>query len=351
MEARARVFFVRGSQIQSVGVIPALVLAFLVPGAAAEEPGPRFCIVPIKDGGPTAADVGEAWRITNVSFRIPGLPSLVFTPQNRGGQWTIDANRRLVPYVGPFPHTFFDRGQWVLEPWSSRVVAVTTFGGVSFLKPGATGFKDFDNGRAGPFFGVYVLPRHKLTVVTCSKGSPLIAGERELTPWLFPQEMAAHDVHGVHSVQDAPSLKAAIVLDLDRNVHVLTDDDERFKVGTLSKDDHGIVVDAPGSKGALYVASTSVLFIHKVGDPRRTQFRADILRSTPAFGAGSVFPVTKLFGQVLTFAGGGLFDFHKRWRRLTPSGFKDIDGGDIDLPDPRTFPYGRIDDLSTIAEL
>jgi len=88
-------------------------------------------------------------RITNVSFRIPGLPSLVFTSQNRGGQWTIDANRRLVPYTGLFPHTFFDRGRWVFEPWSSRIIAATTFGGVSVLKPGAAGFEEFDNGHSG----------------------------------------------------------------------------------------------------------------------------------------------------------------------------------------------------------
>jgi len=186
-------------------------------------------------------------------------------------------------------------------------------------------------------------------VVTSDKRGPLIAGERELTPWLSPAEMAAHNVHGIYSVQDAPSLNASIVLDLDRNVHVLTDDDQWFQVGTLDRDDHGIVFDAPWSQGALYAAGGSVLFIHKVDDGPALHFRADVLRSTPAYGAGRVFPVAKLFGQVLTFAGGGLFDFHKRWRRLTPRGFEDIAGGDIGMPDPETFPYGRIDDLSTIG--
>ena len=323
-------------------------VALAVPASAATY-DPRFCIVPVKDGVPTGADVGEAWRITDTAFSIPGLPSLVFTPQNRGGQWTIDANRRLVPYTGLFPHTFFDRGQWVLEPWSSRVVAATTFRGISFLKPGAVGFEEFDNGRKGPFLGVYVLPRRRLTVVTSSTRGPLIAGERELTPWLSAVEMAAHNVHGIYSILDAPSLNAAIVLDLDGNVHVLTDDDQWFQVSTLSRDDHGIVFDAPGSKGALYVAGSSVLFVHRVDDSSGFHFQADTLRSTPAFGAGWVFPVAKLSGQVLTFAGGGLFDYHKRWRRLTPTGFEDIPGGDIGLPNPETFPYGRIEDLSSIS--
>jgi hypothetical protein len=326
-----------------------IVLTSFQQSAHAKSGDLRFCVVPIKDGVPTAADVGEAWRITNVSHRIPGLPSLVFTPQNRGGQWTIDKARRLVPYTGLFPRTFLDRGRWVLEPWSSRVVAATTSNSVSFLKPGGTGFEGFENGRIGPILGVYVLPRRHLTVVTSSERGPLIAGERELTPWLSAEEMSAHNVHGIYSIHDAPSLNAAIVLDLDGNVHVLTDDDQWFQVGTLSRDDHGSVLDAPGSKGALYRAGYSVLFIHKVDDGSGWHFRADVLRSTPAFGAGQVFPVAKLFGQVLTFSSDGIFGFRKRWRRLTPSGFEDVAGGDIGLPYPQIFPYGLIEDLTTIG--
>jgi hypothetical protein len=342
-------FFHRGKRLGLVFIIVVRFLTSFGQSAHADGVDPRFCVVPVKDGVPTAADVGEAWRITNVSYRIPGLPSLVFTPQNRGGQWTIDANRRLVPYTGLFPHTFFDRGRWVLEPWSSRVVAATTFGGISFLRPGGTGFEEFDNAPTGPILGVHVLPRRHLTVATSSERGPLIAGERELPPWLSAEEMSAHNVHGIYSVHDVPSLNAAIVLDLDRNVHVLTDDDQWFQVGTLSKDDYGIVFDAPGSNGALYRAGSSVLFIHKVDDGRSLHFRADVLRSTPAFGAGQVFPVAKLFGQVLTFSSDGWFGFPKRWHRLTPSGFEDIAGGDIGLPNPQTFPYGWIDDLTTIG--
>jgi hypothetical protein len=98
--------------------------------------------------------------------------------------------------------------------------------------------------------------------------------------------------------------------------------------------------------GVLYRAGSSTLFIHKVDHAPSLGFRADVLRSTPASGAGQVFPVAKLFGQVLTFSRGGWFGFRERWRRLTPSGFEDIEGGDIGLSDPGTFPYGRIDDLT-----
>jgi hypothetical protein len=171
-----------------VFVVAGTILTSFARSAHAVPAEPRFCVVPVKNGVPMAADVGQAWRVTNVSFRIPGLPSLVFTPQNRGGQWTIDANRRLVRYAGLFPHTFLDKSKWVLEPWSSRVVAVTTFGGASFLRSGGPGFEEFDNGRTGSFLSVYVLPRRRLTVVTTTNRGTLIAGERALAPWCPPRK-------------------------------------------------------------------------------------------------------------------------------------------------------------------
>jgi hypothetical protein len=110
-------------------------------------------------------------------------------------------------------------------------------------------FEEFDHGPSGPVLGVYLLPRRHLTVVTSSQRGPLIVGEGELTPWFSTEQLSAHNVHGIFSIHDAPSLNAAIVLDLDGNVHVLTDDEQWFQVGTLIRNDHGSVFDAPGSDG------------------------------------------------------------------------------------------------------
>src|SRR5487761_2203830 len=109
----------------------------------AEIAAARFCVVPVKNGEPTEADVGQTWRISSNSFRIPGLPAIVFTPTNRHGWWTIDAERRLAPYAGPYPHSYLDKNKWVVEPWSSRVVAITWGGGVSVLRPGTNRFEAF----------------------------------------------------------------------------------------------------------------------------------------------------------------------------------------------------------------
>jgi len=196
-------------------MITAGVLA-CIGGSAKAEDISRFCVVPVKDGAATPADVNGAWRITDTSLQIPGLPSLVFTPSNRRGQWTIDASRRLVPYAGVFPHSFLDRGRWVREPWSSRVVSVTyggglmPGGGVAVLRPGGAGFEQID---PRSFHSVHVLPRRKVSVVTSSKDGPLTVGDRELMPWLSHEQLSAHEIRGIYSLHDAPSLNATVVLD------------------------------------------------------------------------------------------------------------------------------------------
>jgi hypothetical protein len=212
------------------------------------------------------------------------------------------------------------------------------------LRPGTARFEEIDKRGS---LGVYLLPRRNLTIVTSNKGSPLIVGDRTLAPWLSQEELSLHGVSGVYNLHDAPSLNATIVLDLDRRIHVLTDDDQWHSIARLGKDETLFVVDAPASKGALLVAHNSVMFVRRDSDG--AGFHADTLKSGPSYGAGWPFPVSRLFGQVLAYTSGGLFDPWSRWRRLTPAGFEAIAGGDIGLPAPGLFPYGLIEDLSTIG--
>ena len=314
--------------------------------ATAADSAVRFCVVPVKDGVATAADVDQAWRITNIRFQIPGLPSLVFTPGNRRGQWTIDANRRLVPYAGSFPHSYIDRGHWVREPWSSRIVAFTygappTGGGVSVMAPGS----GFEKIADGAFHDIAILPRRKVTVATTNTGSSMIVGDHGLTPWLSGEQMEAHDIHGIYSLHDAPFLNATVVIDLDRRVYVLTDNDEWYRVGALDKKDYGRLLDAPGSQGELLAANYGVLFIRK--DLGRRPFGASVLDGGKAFGASLPFKVSSLFGQVLTYSN-GLLGYGRGWRRLTSSGFETIPGGDVGVPRSDA-SAAQIHDLPTIG--
>ena len=63
----------------------------------------RLCVVPVRDGTPTTADVSNAWRMVFKVLMLPGVPRPVIYPLNRGGVWTIDEHCRYVPFGGEFP--------------------------------------------------------------------------------------------------------------------------------------------------------------------------------------------------------------------------------------------------------
>jgi hypothetical protein len=341
--------------LYKVGTAGAVAAVFFgcLPETALADAGDRFCIVPVKYGAPAEKDIGATWRIASDMFRIPGLPGPVFTPVDRGGQWTIDAERRLVPYQGSFPHSYLDKGHFVVEPWSRRGVAVSYGAGVSVLRPDTGQFASIggDDPHAGRIDrGPFLLPRRHLTVVISNKGAPKIVEDQSLRAWLSEEEMTAHGVRGIYSIQDAPSLLATILLDLDRKIHVVTDDGRWQAVGNIGKDDYGHLIESPAAGVVLLVANRSVIAIRKSGKNPDSQFSAETVATTNSSGAGSAFLESRLFGQVLNYSASGWFGAQRRWRRFSPDGrLEDIPGGELGLPRPDLFKDGRIQDLPTIG--
>jgi hypothetical protein len=333
------------------GAIAAVLFACM-PRTALADASDRFCIVPVKEGAPTEKDIGATWRIASDMFRIPGLPGPVFTPLNRGGQWTIDAERRLVPYEGPFPHSYLDKGHFVIEPWSQRGIAVGYGTGVSILRPNTGQFVRIEDDGPHPDRidqGPFLLPRRNLTVVISNKGAPKVVEDQSLRPWLTEEEMTAQSMRGIYSIHDAPSLSATIILDLDRTIHVVTDDGRWQAVGSIGKDDYGHLIESPAAGVVLLVANKSVVAIWKSGKNPDSQFSAETL-ATSSSGAGSAFLESRLFGQVLSYSARGWFGVQRRWRRIGPDGRpEDIPGGQLGLPRPDLFKDGRIQDLPTIG--
>lgn len=312
-----------------------VLVATTSPGAADS----RFCIVPVKDGQPTAADLGDTWRIHAVTFRIPGLPALVFAGLNRGGRWTI-TNRRLVRYEGPFPHfADYERGSWVVEPWSSRVVAVTFDGGASVLESGSDHFDRIDERRVR---GPYLLPRRKVTVVTDLNSLPFVVMEdRSLKPWVSPEWLASHDIRGIQAFYDSPFLSATIVHSGNARLNVLGDNGAWQEVAKLDVRDFGTVFDAPTSGASIFLGSKSVVAIRKRGLGDSAHFSGELLFAGD--GADQRAKPSSLFGRLLTYDRGS--DGQMRWRHLGNTAFEDIPGGAIPVPYPKIAPYGNIRDL------
>lgn len=300
-----------------------LLLCALGKAAVAQGVDQRFCIVPVTYGARGDGPAGESWRLTDSRFDIPGLPAPVFTPAaSFAGPWTIDSDRREIPYKGLFPRSYLDIGDWGREPWSGRVVAVHG-GHVFVLNPAADHFEEIEGaaGKGGKYFGsIAVLPRRRMTIAVDNNGVPFVVAANTLQPWLSPDELAAHGVHGIRRLYDSPFLSAVIIRDKENTLHALTDDDKWYRVGSVDSSISDDFVDAPKSGAALLVDLHSVVVIRKNGAGAAVSFASNTID-------GQDFYVSKLFGQLVGFRT-PLFR-RGRWQHLTPEGFNDIPGGDF----------------------
>ena len=298
-----------------------LLLVLLTGSVFAQEVDQRFCVVPIMASGDGPA--GETWRLTNTRFDLNGLPAPVFTPLSiSGGPWTISKDRKVVPYKGSFPRSYLDQKQWIREPWSGRLVALTYGGGVSILRPGANQFEEIP-GSAGPsgsrFGAITVLPRRHLTIVVERSGTVFVVNGGTLEPWLS-DVLSSHGVSGIREFYDSPFLSALIVRDTGGTIHALTDDDKWEDVGSIDKSASGYFVDTPASGVAVFVSPAFVLAIRKKGFGAEASLVSDVLD-------GHDFVMSRLLGQVFGFH--ATFLSRGRWQRLSPEGFIDIPGGEF----------------------
>lgn len=323
----------------------AVLVMFLSIHAFAQQPDQRFCIVPVAGAAPGDGRAGETWRLTMHTFHVSGLPAPIFTP-DIGHPWTIDAERRLVPYTGPYPHSFLDTGHWVHEPWSGRVVAIAYGGGVSAIPAGADHFETIEAGASIKHFSaITLLPRRRLTIVI-ENDLPLIVGD-SLKPWFSLNELAMHGIRGTRGLYDSPYLSATIIRDTDNGVHVLTDDDAWHDIGSVRGTWAGYLVDVPSSGAALLFADGAELAIRKEGAGAKPSFVAQTIESTTMPTGGDIF-ASKLFGQALAYR--SKFLRSERWQRLTPEGFVDVDGGNFRIPQRKFFDaHFYVHDLPSIG--
>jgi hypothetical protein len=336
-------------KLTTINAIAALSLSSLfLNGASVADTTARFCVVPVKDTG--------AYRLIGRNpRRIYALPSVVFTTTgSKDSRWTIDADRRLVPYSGPYPVSYLDdnhpgnlvfHDHWTTEPWSSRIVATSSGNGsVSIIPPGSHSFhriNENDKSPAGPF----LLPRQRKTIIT-SNGNAYIVGDESLTPWKSRDELAKYGLDGITALFDSPSLAATIMVDRHKAIFAVADSGESRQIGTLQDFDFGNVFDSPYAKAALFVAQKSVTLIRRVSEANTVSFSSKVLATSPANGADRNYFYSRKFGQVLAHDYGGfsdliarwqISDLRRGWRRLGPNGFEVIPGGDDPSAVPKIF--------------
>ncbi len=295
----------------------------------------RFCIMPVANGVATEADVGAAWRMVSEKFDIPRLPGPVFTPTNRKGAWTI-IDRAYQPYQGPFPRTFFDAGNWVVEPWSGLVVATRSFPhgqerGLWVIAPSNNEFVSIalpDGLEADGISAPYLLPRQRQTVVIIG-GLPFVVQTTGLTPWMTLEQMTTAGFTGLRSLHYSEAINAILAEDRDGWIHVLSDDGnwKRLNQATDDKTYLSGLFDIEGSGATLLLGRGFVDIVQRV--TRNSSF---LMERIGTMGLPNTdLLVSSELRQVLRYTGGGLLDSDSRWLRRTAFNYEWIIGGRIGL--------------------
>lgn len=283
----------------------------------------RFCVIAVLDGEPTAADGWAVWRMTNTRHRVPGLPSLVFTPTNRKGAWIIDEERRFASFETPFPRSYLDADSWVREPWSGRVIATAHHPhGLYELVDAAAGSKSFRqiSGPNGPHYSrPYLLPQSREVLVVrhasdsrtpqdrrVSRKVFVVEKDGPLVPWRHDDVIWQHGINSP-SFHWSDELNAVVIIDGSggatnhkSTIHVLKDG-AITEVGTLRSPGYGYrIEDLSNQQAAIVVTAFSAARLVSYRTPAGTEkYRLDHLHEQLGNGAGSHFLSSKQHGKVL----------------------------------------------------
>lgn len=332
-----------------VVLVTALVSALATTADGAQTAASRFCLLAVERPNDDPARA-HGLPLGNRTFQIPGLRGLVFEARLGPGAWFIGADRRLVSYTAPFPRTYLDT--WVVESWSSRVVAAPWGRGLAAMKPGSGRFETIVEPSLGLNWRVYALPRSKTTVAVSGKDgtASIVHDDNSLTPWL-PDEVLKQ-IGGVYSIHDSVLLDATIIVarKQQRNsytggdLYVLNLDRTLRRIGSLGED-YGELYDVPAADAAVFIAQRDIYTIRKADDTLAVH---ELLRTSRP-PARVAIHFAKQFGQILSFRTQNGFSNDRVWQRLGANGFEAIPGANPGIARPDLFSNGRTHDLALLG--
>jgi len=294
----------------------------------------HFCLLPVDSSILSDSDGLSHSYLSPQS--IPGLPSPVAERWGTIDPMWIDDHRRLVRLADSFAGNLY--GQvWVREPWSSRIVAAN--GPVAVMAPQDHGFKIIVPWSPRTIYrSPLLLTNRRQTIVQGNYGMPYVVEAHDLMPLLSDAEWAQHQIKEVSFIGYSNSISATIILDSDRNLHVLTDDNVMEDLGKFTGTDEEIELDDDSSIQAAVVRSRdSALTIYRGNQhPEISENLLDRLLQKPQslfstkqviryswFSGYSDLAYLKIFSQTLLYSDSSTGD---NWSVLTSNGFKPITG-------------------------
>lgn len=314
----------------------------------------NVCVVPVRHGAPTEADVGSSSRMLSTMTILPGVARPFITPLNRGGRWTIDETRAFVPEHSPFPRGGYDE-YWTRES-SGRLVGVNS-GGVYVLTPGEANFRQIaarENVRGDGYSGPSYVARTNEAFVRRGDRLQVLAGE-ELRDWSPQNDAAQLGLKGLHPPMDLPRF-AAMLFEADGGkIALRLSDGSWHHVHSLkgTRDYAAKVYELPKLDRIVVIASFEIVVIDMPSGTRKTP-TAQRFRSyndnTSARFFGFFSAVT---GDYLFFdrAPGLLRQGQTGLQRLNRTGFEPVPGGDILQGTDGSRPNGAMVDLPSLGRV
>jgi hypothetical protein len=194
----------------AVAALPTM-LGGIAPAQATATDSARLCVAPVANGAPIEADIGKAWRMVSKVLMLPGVPRPVIHAVNRGGVWTIDEQRRFVPFGGVFPSNM-SWDHFARDPENGRVAGRNYARGIFVIDPGETQFTRVAATDRKPLrqpYDVKFVVRYGRFVIADATGLYTLDRENRPAPLPF---VAPDPRFAAYTVRDFPALGALTVL-------------------------------------------------------------------------------------------------------------------------------------------
>lgn len=211
-----------------------------------------LCLVTVKNGEPTAADVYESFRMTWKVVAVRGLDRPIIFPLNRGGVWTIDAAGVYVPFGGDFPN--HAQNEYASNTSTGDVIGVSWELGVFKLRAGDTRFERLYAADGKPFvhpFSAAYVARLGGTVISDNSGLFLLRPSGQVEQLYWDTRVGGRSPGRVF---DLPELKLLL---FTRENYIYARDDS----GNLMVFDKG-----PEGLQAARVTADGSIFLERLGD-------------------------------------------------------------------------------------
>jgi hypothetical protein len=194
--------------------------------------------------------------------------------------------------------------------------------------------------------GPMIISGSHQTVVLKPGGHPYAVGADGISPWLPENELLQHGIRGVTNLYYAQSLSATVIIDVDGNIHLLTNDGGWENLGNFDPNYFTVGMgfnriaefyELPslgtvilGFVQAGEASPHTIIIVHKNPPDAQNRFSTQTLEPSGWFQSEGIYAYSRTFSQLLRLGGGSYFSpysYIPHWEIFTGNDYKDIPGG------------------------